>query len=423
MLKVIVFAFLCLLSFYSYAIELVTGQQSFEFHGYFRSSMGLSEHGESQALFQLPGARSKYRLGNEPDTNIELQLNYTFELKEPENKGANIQSVIMLDGYKRQGESNDFALDNLAQLYLSFNRLISKDTDIWFGRRYYQRKSIHIMNHFWLNPGQNSHVGIGFEHMPVGSGQLDLALFHNEDDFNLASVDYLINSTVIDARWYKNMSDKFRLTLWAQQAYREGVTALSYDDKPGQAVGGWINYQSNKFKNTTALMYQTGAAITQSDFNPRPVREDLGWNLDKANISEINNVLTYEALPDYSFQWSLLYRQDDRGMPANSDIEWLSTGIRPIFYFSKHVNLALEAGVDYVDDAANNRSGSLNKFTTALQIAADRGLKSRPVLRIFATVAAWDKDFKGLIGTIPGTAPYANDTSGWVIGAQAETWW
>ena len=188
-------------------------------------------------------------------------------------------------------------------------------------------------------------------------------------------------------------------------------------------MGTWLDYKSNSLKNTIALKYETGAAISQSDFNPNAIREDLGWNLNKAKVFEINNMLTYEALPDYSFQWSLLYRQDDRGTAGNSDIRWMSTGIRPIFYLSKHINLALEAGIDYVDDKVNSRSGSLNKFTMALQFSADRGFKSRPVLRLFATVASWDESFRGAVGNIPGNAPYSDSVSGWTIGAQGETWW
>lgn len=404
------------------AAELVHNHEHLlEYHGYLRSSLGFSQGNQTQAKFQLPGARSKYRLGNEPDTNMELQFDYTYKLNDPENKGANIQSVIMLDGYKNQGESNDFTVGHLSQAYLSFNKMFSNEVDAWIGRRYYQRKSIHIMNHFWLNPGQNSHSGVGFEGLSLGAGKFDLALFRNEDN---SSAD-LINSTVLDARWHSlALSKNSKLTLWGQLADRAAAGgALNYAKKSGYSFGGWLDYKSASLKNTTFLMYQKGAAITQSGTNPRAIREDQGWNLGNANVFEISNMLTYEKLSDYSFQWSLLYRHDDRGTGANSNIDWMSTGIRPVFYLSKHVNVALEAGIDHVNDKVNNRSGSLKKLTLALQLAADRGFKSRPVLRLFVTLAAWDDAFKGLVGNIPGTAPYGNAVSGWTIGAQVETWW
>ncbi|MCK4707120.1 MAG: carbohydrate porin [Gammaproteobacteria bacterium] len=104
---------------------------------------------------------------------------------------------------------------------------------------------------------------------------------------------------------------------------------------------------------------------------------------------EINNTLTQEFLPDYSVQWTLLLRQEDRGVAGNSKVSWYSIGARPIFYFSKHINLAFEVGIDNIDDEINNRSGTLSKLTTALQISAAPGFKSRPVLRFFITLADW----------------------------------
>ena len=118
-----------------------------------------------------------------------------------------------------------------------------------------------------------------------------------------------------------------------------------------------------------------------------------------------------------------MYRQEDRGLASNSKLNWASTGVRPIFYFSKHINLAIEAGVDYVDDKINNRKGSLTKLTTALQLSADRGFYSRPVLRLFVTLADWSESLKGQIGDTPGNAPYGTVTNGWSVGAQAEVWW
>ena len=393
----------------AFAVDIISGQQSFAFHGYIRSSLGLSKDDTTMPKFQLPGTRGAYRLGNEPDTSIELQFDHIYKLKDPENENANIKSVFMLAGYKRLGESNDIEVDQLAQAYLSFNKFFNNDVDVWFGRRFYQRKINHILNDFWLNPGQNSHMGVGFEGLALGSGKLDLALFKNEDN---TTAD-LINSTVIDARWNNlSVSDNTKLTMWAQLANRAEVGgALNFSQKSGHSVGGWLDFKSTSMKNTL------------SGTNQRIVREDLGWNLDNASVFEINNMMTYEMLPKYSFQWSAVYRKEDKGTVGDSTFEWWTTGIRPVFYLSKHVNIALEAGIDYVEDKLNDRSGNLNKFTVALQLAADRGFKSRPVIRFFVTVASWDDDFKGLVGNSPGNAPFANELSGWSLGTQLETWW
>ena len=44
-------------------------------------------------------------------------------------------------------------------------------------------------------------------------------------------------------------------------------------------------------------------------------------------------------------------------------------------------------------------------------------------MRFFITLADWDDEFIGLVGNIPGDAPYGNDSNGWTLGAQTEVWW
>lgn len=417
--------FILIISFISiniHAEDIITGQQSLEFHGYFRGGLGMSESATSQAKFQAPGTRASYRLGNEPDTNLELQLNYNYEVNDSDN--SYIQGIFMLDGYKPHGESNDFTVDHLAQGYLSFNQFFNSDTKLWLGRRYYDRKDIHIMDHTWLNPGQGSHVGVGIEDVTAGTGKLNIALFRYEDNFDISGTSYLINSTGIDARWHDlDISENLKLTLWAGLSLRHELTALNYDNQSGYGLGGWLDHKSIETKNTTVFIYQAGSAITQGDYNARPVREDTGWNLEDASSIELSNTFTYESLPDLSYQWTVLYRQEDHGLTGNTKFNWYSTGIRPIFYFSKHLNLAFEAGADYIDDDINNRSGTLSKLTTALQVSAGQGFYNRPVLRFFITLADWSDELTGLVGNTPGDAPYANDTQGWTIGAQVEAWW
>ncbi len=414
---------LFIIPFSSQAADIITGQHSLDFHGYFRGGIGMSKDGTTQTKFQAPGTRASYRLGNEPETNLELQFNYNYKMSKDKTDKAYVQGVFMLDGFKRHGSSNDFTVSNLAQGYLSFNRFFNSDAKLWLGRRYYYRQTLHLSNHSWLNPGQGSMGGFGIEDVTAGIGKFNLAMFRYED---VVATD-IIDSTGIDARWHGiEVGNNSKLTLWTGLTARHKQEALGYTDKTGYGIGAWLDQKSSNFKNTTAFIYQTGPAIKQGDFNPKPIREDIDgvlWNLDKATSFEISNSLTYEKLPDYSFQWIAMYRQEDHGTAGNSKFNWVSTGIRPIFYFSKHVNLAFEAGIDYIDDKINNRKGSLTKLTTALQFSADRGFYSRPVLRLFVTLADWSDALKGLVGNEPGNAPYATTTQGWSVGAQAEVWW
>lgn len=51
-----------------------TSSQALEFGGYLRSGVGTSVNSGSQSCFQLPGAQTKYRLGNECEQYGELEL-------------------------------------------------------------------------------------------------------------------------------------------------------------------------------------------------------------------------------------------------------------------------------------------------------------------------------------------------------------
>lgn len=415
-------ALLVLLMFNAQATAITTGQDSFEFHGYFRGGLGFSEAGTNQSRFQAPGTRSAFRLGNEPDTNLELQLTYNYEIDPAE--GSHVQGIFMLDGYKAHGESNEFSVDHLAQTYLSFNGFMSDNSKLWLGRRYYERKNIYISDHTWLNPGQNSQNGIGLEDISAGNSKLNIALFRYEDNFELTGSSYLLNSSNLDLRWHDiSFGNELSFTAWAALSQRHKNTSLGYQSESGYGLGGWLDGKPGKLKHTTALLYQTGPSITQGDYNARPVREDQGWDLANASAIEINHTRTHEVSPDYSLQWTILARQEDRGTTGHSTFNWLSIGARPVFYFSAHRSLAIEVGVDAIDDKINDVSGSLSKLSGAYQFSAKRGFFSRPVLRLFITFANWSDELRGLVGNSPGDAPYANETQGWSLGTQVEAWW
>jgi maltoporin len=113
-----------------------------------------------------------------------------------------------------------------------------------------------------------------------------------------------------------------------------------------------------------------------------------------------------------------VYQDTQYGGP-NSREQWISAGIRPVYFFSDRFSLALEAGVDWADSEPMGTDGHLWKITLAPQVSRGGKFFSRPVIRPFITYAKWSDDFKGLVG---GT-PYENATDGWSYGIQAEAWW
>ena len=236
-----------------------------------------------------------------------------------------------------------------------------------------------------------------------------------------------INTTTLDLRHDGiTVGDTGEIGLWLYGALRHQEVELNLEERSGFGFGIWHQHAPiPNSTNTLSLVYREGAAIPQGKINPQPVREAQGYDLNQANRWEVNNDFLYEPASPFALHWSLIYRHDESGVEGNTgdELVWLSTGIRPIYYFDDHLNLAFEYGFDWVENERTTLDGSLHKGTLALQMAISRGYFARPVLRLFATYAKWSDDFRGLVGTRPGDMAYANDTSGWSLGIQMEAWW
>jgi maltoporin len=395
------------------------------FDGYFRYGIGQSEHGERQVGFGLPGATAKYRLGNEPDYNAELALDYRHYLDGIDDNNRYIQLYYMRDGYLPHDSSEKFKFDRVAQAYVKFANFLDEGVDVWFGRRYYDRKDIHINDHFWLNTGQNagSGYGGGIEGIKINPGVLDVFVLRSSDESANDT-----KSTHIDFRLRDlDTNNNGKLTLWAMASdrpstdYNVGATPVDLKGESGYGLGFWHDQAlfDGKGSNTFAVIYRDGAAVPRGSFNNDPLLNNPA--VKDVNFFEINNQLLVEASPDWAFSWAAVYRDTDQKNTdgTNTNVEWFSTGVRPIYYLTDHLNLAFELGYDHVDNNQTNQSGGLTKATVALQIAKSRGFFSRPVVRVFGTFATWDSDFKGAVG---GTT-YANETNGHTFGVQAEWWW
>jgi len=410
------FALILLVSTASHAvIKHGNGAHEFGYSGYLRVGVGQSEGGASQARFKLPGARSAPRLGNEPETLLEAEFQYVY--KDTETNKQRFKVFVSRTHYSTHGRDSE--LNYWSQGYVMLNDVFD-DVDVWFGRRYYDRKTVYLMNHFWLDFGQSSHLGGGVENIDLPVGSLDIALFQyrDKDSFNE------VRNHALDFRWREiELLNNTKMTFWAQLVKRDENEFLGYSARSGGGIGFWLDSKFGKASNTFVAIAQRGSAITQADFNTSSIREDKEWVLDSASVYEFNNLFLYQVLPDYAVQVGAVIRHEDRGLAGKSEIDWYSLAVRPIVFLNDHVSLAFEFGVDHIDDDLHGRKGNLYKETLALQLSRKPGYYERPVLRLFATYAQWDGDFKGLVGDKPDDAPYGEDTEGWSTGLQLEWWW
>lgn len=422
--------------------EWTFGNSTLDFHGYYRIGYGWDANGDPMPAFQAPGALSKYRLGNEDVQGGEIVLDYRYYLDGvPRAGGPENSRFIQL-----QGRWDDFEnIDNLDELYLEFNNDHTKEsfirfgnflgdgTNVWFGRRFYDRKDIHMIDHFWLNVAQGSDYGGGIEGISLWDGKtLDLAGFYAYDETVEPQTGDNIDSYMFDARLrnFTTMPDG-KLTLIGQVGYRPGYEApagadyADPEDEIGFGLGAYhelANVMGGRMN--TGFMFRQGAALVQGDFNSKAPIEDQGYDLSDAFSVELNNDLVIEPNRDWSMQWATVARYEDFGAPdpaleLGDSILWLSTGVRPVYYLTDNFNIAFESGIDWIDNDRLGVSGHVWKNTVSLQLQEERGYFERPVLRAFATYAQWDDDLRGEVGGLN----FDDDTSGFVYGIQLESWW
>ncbi|WP_162937743.1 maltoporin [Indioceanicola profundi] len=395
-----------------------------DFTGYLRAGIGGHERGGDQVCFQVPGARSKYRLGNECEVFSELQLDALVA----ETEGGARFSVTALLAYLVEGEG-DFETTEAAfrQAWVGATNLfdgILGTATFWGGKRFYKRNDVHIIDfYYWDATGP----GAGMEDLDLGWGKFSYAWFRNsEDDFDSFDVRDSLGSerTITDARI--QVTDRavsrhdFRLT---DIAVNPGGTLaiggdirISEENRDGfEGENGFFltlqHSQSGLFggSNTVAVQYGQGAGSTLSNIPDDTVGSGTRtWRIvDQFTFSEIGN---------WSAQAVALFEQQTGGDPADRR-DWFSIGARPMYHFTDHFALALEVGHDRVMPEQGS-TRTLTKVTLAPTLKAGRSFFDRPELRLFVTYADWNDAARdaGLLGTGDGT-------SNLTFGAQIETWW
>lgn len=190
-----------------------------DFHGYLRSGIGGTSGGGDQSCFQSNGADSKYRLGNECETYVEIVLGKSLWAQ-------NAQSFYVDTRFAyKSGQQNDWEEDpgdgsgtnsdditflraqytnpyrdsvvSVREANVQFRGVIAgqERSNLWGGKRYYQRHDIHMADfYYWDLSGP----GVGLEYWTIGPGDLSIAWVRNTDGpwVNGMGEDFYMNSGV-----------------------------------------------------------------------------------------------------------------------------------------------------------------------------------------------------------------------------------
>lgn len=381
-----------------------------EFTGYFRTGVGDAVNGPGQSCFQLPGAPSKYRLGNECEQYGELDLRQDVLSF---NDGSVLSVEGMLSLYNQYNHrprfTGAYGETRLPQLYAEWSKLPAlKGGSFWAGRRYYNRNDIHISDFFYWN---QSATGAGLDDVQIGDLKYSY-VFSRKD--SLYQKDFINRHDVTVAGIRPNPGGELKV-------------GISFLDKPDRdnAHSGWAATLQHKQQdvlggvNTLAFQYGRGPGTALSYTGDASLdSSDKSWRV----VEFVNWQLT----PRFSGQVQFLYQKDTR--PEGDDRNWISVGARPVYALTQQFKLAAEVGHDQIEAPGGTRK--LDKFTIApIWSPSGPGFRDRPEFRLYYTYARWNAAAQRAASELSAgsalsdSGAFGNALHGSNIGLQIEYGW
>lgn len=402
-----------------------------EFGGYARAGVGLTIRGGKQVCFNLPGADTHWRLGNECDYVIEPQ--FTGHLVQG-NDGSHWGVVVMPGLYRTWEDQNPSQTDRtwfndvptvFRQIYF-FGENIPQLAGgrVWGGRRYYDRLHLDINDQFLEIHDSD---GAGIEDMHVGPGKLSVAFLMNPNSESDAVPNPMAGMPSIPTA--NNAPFKINLRYTDIPTMPDGNI---------QIWGGWQGDSTSKDQkdagvtiNKADSQFRLGVYHTLNKVlgghNLIGVKGELGANhqLVRGVVEQTIALNNGHSQVDIIGEVRTMRNRANDSMPWGTD-NWGSLGGRFDTQLSGPFRFLLEAGWDGVFPAAGD-ARHLFKGTACLAINAGDNSGARPTVRIFYTQGIWNDGAKAVFASGAGgnriAQVYGDQNMGGSAGIQAEAWW
>ena len=415
--------------------KLQEREGAFEFHGYFRSGFGLNRRGGQQVAFVAPGAQAKYRLGNEAESYAELIFVNNWVNPDRDLDKAWFRSEFLIEA--NTSNSEDFANSSVGvgsdqfrvrEAFVQAGNLLESQPNakFWAGERYYRRQHIDSDDFF---PLDMSGYGGGVEDLDLKFGKAAVA-FIGVASPDLVTQNGNLTTSRIDATVYDVKGPLGLWGVWFDYATAKGGQIKSTSDSNPAAItsvpstNGYaygIRHQRLEWHggyHTFLIQYGTGAA---SNFSGPGIGTTVPTpSPDTARSRQFlaTEQIVLQPNDKFAVMPIFLFQRLKNVNTQNEWQSWVSFGVRPEVFLTKHLSLTGDCGFDHTH-LPGSYEGWLRKCTFAPQIGADRKFFGRPVLRAFVTYADWSNGFRGLVGGVP----FANAKAGLTYGIRAEHWW
>ncbi len=378
-------------------IAQVQAADGFEFTGYSRGGAVLSYDKDNNVKggLSLGGDLQKYRLGNEGDYGIEIDLIKNFDVN-----GIKYKVHYMPSKWKDGELSTNQAFVEMSGL--SF----APEAKFWAGQRRLRIQDVHIVDKFLMDYGDTQ--GAGVTGVNLGAAKLGVGVFTG-DTFDKQMVKGTsakkLNVDVSDIQ--VNEGGKLRVLL------TQVSTAGLAGGNSGSALAV-SHTQSNLgmagMTNTLFLQTSKGHAEVGGKF------QDLGGVGKK--VTRIADTINWQSGPlGGQAVVGVQTNQDEGSSVKRTDS---SLGGRISYALNQNFKLLAEAGVTSSTFSDNSPKQTLNKITIAPTLAVGGDFWSRPELRFYVTRASWNK---AAATANSATFGMNGKTSQTLAGVQYEIWW
>ncbi len=408
-----------------------------EFHGYARSGLLIGDNGTGTkgGPYLTPAGETGGavgRLGNEPDTYVEANL----EKRSTLTNGATTRYKIMLAD--SQKSNNDWTSSssqvNVRQAFAELGKLPAfggalANSTFWAGKRF-DRDNFDI---HWLDSDIVFLAGTGagvYDVQWTGNTKSNFSIYGRSygavDDVNSDIQSYILTANNYFGPW---------------QLMLNGLRARDNDAKTNAGTAGdttvadtgyhaMLAYHGTSFYGLrdgtfkAAMLYGHGLGAEVKGLGSA---SSLG---EKANTVRFASYGTTALGSKWSVAPALLAQQSKDRYVSGDDYRWATVNGRVIREVNENFALAWEASYQYMDldpngyNSRNAVKGSFYKLTFAPTLkAGDIGnFFSRPELRVFATWMNWSKELDNYASSDDFGSTGFKSGGKWNFGAQMETW-
>ena len=454
-----------------------------DFHGYFRAGAQANTNGGNVYCLGTGEKGHKVgRLGDECDTYSEFAL--TQEVYNKANNKWTVNTLFAFGTYEASDDYNDAPVDlqgnawqgtggaqnrgdtwtnpwggqrvSVRELWTGYQT--DAGYQIWAGKRFYQRKDIHILDLYYLN---NSGYGAGIEGIDVGLGNLSFAVTKWANDRSVKRIkadawdgaenDHTLiptnrNVYKLDARWNGipvGFGTIDAAVIYALPFISDHQRDIDGSSRSTQANSGAlvtlehnsaVNTDSVNLMNKFVVQYGTngfgyvGQFKNHAGENYSPDIDIQGVRLIDWGTLDVGNFGL-----GYSLLWGHINVGKDHN--ANGNNAWTydrsgweySVVLRPEYKWTEFTRTTLELGYSKMKAtgwvaATGDDDPDAYKVTLAQQFTPGKGFWTRPAIRFYVSYIGGDEFANGWN---PG---YKNknkdgDEHQITVGTQVEAWW